>query len=212
MGMAASQARLLCITARIHDVEYQAQAIQNAKLQLATQSDEAYNEYLEALDATTLTFTTIDPASGQKSTMAATFNNLCSRNKLTAAVKGEYALRNTKGQLIVEEDIYEGYTKFNNAGLDDAYQFALYMMNGSDVLGGNYQGISEDFMPGSFDKKVYEAEEKTFEELDDSLKSDKLKNLHEDLVKMTDAKGIYCTDAVTDMDKYNSTMDAYRAE
>ena len=47
MGMAASQARLLCITARIHDVEYQAQAIQAAKVQLATQSDQVYQEYLE---------------------------------------------------------------------------------------------------------------------------------------------------------------------
>ena len=55
MGMAASQARLLTITARMHDVEYQAQSIQNAKIQLATQSDQVYQNYLEALDATTLT-------------------------------------------------------------------------------------------------------------------------------------------------------------
>ena len=55
MGMAASQARLLAITARIHDVEAQAQAIQNAKIQLSTQSDQVYNNYLEALDAAVLT-------------------------------------------------------------------------------------------------------------------------------------------------------------
>ena len=47
MGMAASQARLLCITARIHDVEYQAQAIQNAKLQLATPK---WNEHHSVAD------------------------------------------------------------------------------------------------------------------------------------------------------------------
>ena len=52
MGMAASQARLLTITARMHDVEYAAQSIQNAKVALATQSDEAYKAYMEALDAT----------------------------------------------------------------------------------------------------------------------------------------------------------------
>ena len=78
MGMAASQARLLCITARIHDVEYQAQSIQNAKIQLATQSDRAYQEYNEALEATTLTISTINPNSGEKATVPATFNNLCS--------------------------------------------------------------------------------------------------------------------------------------
>ena len=49
MGMAASQARLLTITARMHDIEYQAQSIQNAKIELATQSDEVYQEYLKTL-------------------------------------------------------------------------------------------------------------------------------------------------------------------
>ena len=49
MGMAASQARLLTITARMHDIEYQAQSIQNAKLALATESDQVYQEYVEAV-------------------------------------------------------------------------------------------------------------------------------------------------------------------
>ena len=62
MGMAASQARLLTITARMHDIEYQAQSIQNAKIELATQSDEVYQDYLKALDATTLT---INDGTGQ---------------------------------------------------------------------------------------------------------------------------------------------------
>ena len=66
MGMAASQARLLTITARMHDVEYKAQSIQNAKIQLSTQSDQVYQEYLEALDATTLT---VDDINGNTITM-----------------------------------------------------------------------------------------------------------------------------------------------
>ena len=70
MGMAASQARLLTITARMHDVEYKAQSIQNAKIQLSTQSDQVYQEYLEALDATTLT---VDDINGN--TITANFNN-----------------------------------------------------------------------------------------------------------------------------------------
>ena len=65
MGMAASQARLLSITARIHDVEYQAQSIQNAKIQLATQEDKAYREYNAALEATTLTINAIDLKTGE---------------------------------------------------------------------------------------------------------------------------------------------------
>ena len=84
MGMAASQARLLCLTARIHDVEHQAQSIQNAKLQLATQSDQVYQEYLDALDAQTMTLKAIDIKSGTQSTVAATFNNLWSSTRLEA--------------------------------------------------------------------------------------------------------------------------------
>ena len=111
--MAASQARLLTITARIHDVEYQSQAIQNAKVQLSTQSDQVYNKYLEALNDTTLTMAAIDPNSGAKSTMTATFNNLCSINRLTPAAGGaNYALVTNKGQLILPDDVLEGYLNF----------------------------------------------------------------------------------------------------
>ena len=129
MGMAASQARLLCITARMHDVEYQAQSIQNAKTQLATQSDQVYNDYLEALDASTLTLTKIDPASGSKSMVAATFNNLVSRKRLVPADGSNYLLRDAKGRLIVENDILEAYYRFQDQKYEKTpYMFALYMM------------------------------------------------------------------------------------
>jgi cell division protein FtsI/penicillin-binding protein 2 len=100
MGMAASQARLLTITARMHDVEYKAQSIQNAKIQLSTQSDQVYQEYLEALDATTLT---VDDINGN--TITANFNNLVGKNGVETG--NNYALRTSNGQLIVEEE-YNG--------------------------------------------------------------------------------------------------------
>ena len=71
MGLAASQARLLSLTARIHDVEYQAQMIQSAKLQLALQEDEVYRKYNEALDAQTLTY-----RNSEGSQVKANFENL----------------------------------------------------------------------------------------------------------------------------------------
>lgn len=51
MGMSASQARFLSITARIHDLEYQAQTIENAKLSLTNDSNVAYEEYCEGINA-----------------------------------------------------------------------------------------------------------------------------------------------------------------
>lgn len=122
MGMAASQARLLSITARIHDVEYQAQSIQNAKVQLATQSDAIYQDYLEALDATTLTVKDLE---GNKIT--ATFNNLWGRNAVDSG--NSYALFDSRGRLIVTSDEKDAYDKFVSSGNRDPYAFAFYMMD-----------------------------------------------------------------------------------
>ena len=44
MGISASQARLLSITARLTSNEYESQQISNAKMRLATQSEQASNE------------------------------------------------------------------------------------------------------------------------------------------------------------------------
>lgn len=52
MGMSASQARLLSLTARMHDLEFEAQSIQYAKLDLVDSKDDVYDKYLEALDST----------------------------------------------------------------------------------------------------------------------------------------------------------------
>ena len=117
MGMAASQARLLTITARMHDVEYKAQSIQNAKIQLSTQSDQVYQEYLEALDATTLT---VDDINGN--TITANFNNLVGKNGVETG--NNYALRTSNGQLIVEDDVKDAYDEYDG---NDPYEFAMMM-------------------------------------------------------------------------------------
>ena len=58
MGMAASQARLLSITARMTDNENTGQNISTAKIQLADKMDQINKDYLAALDATKLTVLT----------------------------------------------------------------------------------------------------------------------------------------------------------
>lgn len=120
MGMAASQARLLTITARMHDVEYKAQSIQNAKIQLSTQSDQVYQEYLEALDATTLT---VDDINGN--TITANFNNLVGKNGVETG--NNYALRTSNGQLIVEDEVKDAYDEYEG---NDPYEFAMMMIFG----------------------------------------------------------------------------------
>ena len=130
MGMAASQARLLTITARLHDVEYQAQSIQNAKTQLATQSDEVYQAYLEALDATTLTVKDYDG-----NIITANFNNLWGRNAVDT--KYQYAIRDDHNRLVVSEDIKQAYDNYkHDKGDADAtpYGFAMYMLGGAEDI------------------------------------------------------------------------------
>lgn len=131
MGMSASQARLLTITARIHDVEFQAQSIQNAKIQLANQSDRVYEDYVSALNETTLTLNAIDPTSGNTSVITANFKNLCSRSRALAANGDTYSLRDKYGRLIVEDDIYDAWKEYRTQGQDlsnSAHAFALFML------------------------------------------------------------------------------------
>ena len=131
MGMAASQARLLMITARMHDVEYQAQSIQNAKIQLATKSDEVYKDYLAALDATTLT---VKDSNGN--TIAANFNNLWGRNAVDTVIN-KYAIQDEHGNLIVSEDIKEAYDNYmtdKGSSTSSPYAFAIYMIGGKESV------------------------------------------------------------------------------
>jgi len=52
MGLASSQARLLNLTSRMHQIEYKAAKLENEKLQMANASRRAYLEYQEATEKT----------------------------------------------------------------------------------------------------------------------------------------------------------------
>ena len=146
MGLAASQARLLSLTARIHDVEYQAQMIQSAKLQLAMQEDEAYRKYNDALDAQTLTFQNLN---GDR--VKASFYNLCGLGSIdnNIATDKSYVFRDGGDRLIVPSEIYEGYKNF---GGTDPYSFAMYMTCGQDNLLGDVNEAEKTFFE-SIDKE-----------------------------------------------------------
>ena len=52
MGLSSSQARLLTLTARMHQLEYKASRLEAMKLQMANESTRVYEDYLDALDKT----------------------------------------------------------------------------------------------------------------------------------------------------------------
>lgn len=75
MGLAASQARLLTLTSRQHAIEYKAQKLEAEKLQLANDSDQVYNTYLNALDATKVQYRFVND-DGTSAFSNATFGDL----------------------------------------------------------------------------------------------------------------------------------------
>ena len=133
MGLAASQARLLSLTARIHDVEFQAQQIQQQKLSLALLEDQAYQEYNRELDLETLTFQNIK---GER--IAATFDNLCGLGSIdnNIATDKHYVFRDRDDQLILPSDIYDSYEKY---GGNDPYEYAMYMLMGNSFNSENFE-------------------------------------------------------------------------
>ena len=59
MGLSSSQARLLNLTARMHQIEYKAARLEAMKLQMANESKRVYEDYLDALDKTKVQLKTI---------------------------------------------------------------------------------------------------------------------------------------------------------
>ena len=98
MGLAASQARLLSITSRLSDNELRSQTITNAKMSLATKTTDASSQYMNALNATQLMFSTYD-ASGNKMTQRLSASSLATYGEL----KNQYGVINNAGQIMVSE-------------------------------------------------------------------------------------------------------------
>ena len=61
MGMSSSQARLLNLTSRMHQIEYKAAKIEAEKLQMANESRRAYLEYQNAMEQTKIQQQTLGP-------------------------------------------------------------------------------------------------------------------------------------------------------
>lgn len=157
MGMAASQARLLSITSRIHDVEYQAQQIQSAKMALALQEDEVYRKYNEALDAQTLTF-----RSPSGNLVAANFNNLFGVDSIKNGLNADYILYNCDGEVVIPSDIFDAYSDMaGNAEICDPYAFAMSMV--SDVTPEELVQKEGEYLQGHIDNDYLKSSKEKLE-------------------------------------------------
>lgn len=124
MGLSASQAQLLALTARLHDVEFEAQSILRAKLKLADCEDAAYEKYLAALDATQITGSVMSGTNTAQ--VFATYKNLSGGWEnmiLNDSGTIAYGLVNQdSGYLYVDESMYNAYHEYKG---NDSDEFAL---------------------------------------------------------------------------------------
>lgn len=109
MGLASSQARLLSITARLTSNEYESQQISNAKMRLATQSQEASEAYIAALNDIQYSFISFDSTGDSVKT------------PLTVATmyeyadgKNQYVLTNNSGKVLLTNKDIKNYESSPN--------------------------------------------------------------------------------------------------
>lgn len=101
MGMAAGQARLLSITARLSDNEHNGQALSYSKQRLADETEQVNNDYLAALSATKLTVLTGFNGS------VANYSDISYRLMTgfeTVACGRQYVITNAKGEILVTKE------------------------------------------------------------------------------------------------------------
>lgn len=98
MGMAASQARLLTITARLNHIELESQNLSNAKIRLSDSTQKASDKYVKALNKTEYLYNTYN-AKGEMITQDLTGAALTNYGEL----KNQYGLINSAGQILVSE-------------------------------------------------------------------------------------------------------------
>ena len=128
MGLAASQARLLSLTARMHDIEYKAQKLEAQKLQMANKSQQVYNEYEAALNEQKIQYKIIG-ADGSASYKDATVKDLVTA---TGEAKSDYIMHNiATNQMYCTAAQIEAFNKANGAtaGANNKFSATTYKQN-----------------------------------------------------------------------------------
>ena len=199
MGMSSSQAQLLTLTSRMHDVEYKTQRCLDEKLALATQKDEVYQNYVDKLDAKKIQVGFLN-SDGTKNYVDATFANLCSYDE--ARYNKQYTLLDSNsGKVYVEQKVADMYQEFKGGdkysfawamlGLEKSYSFDDTTYNSPNYMG---QGVLIGFDTQQDDDFNYivdyllmtDMEEEAFNEYIEVNTNDTLKSLYEELKKIAE--------------------------
>lgn len=111
MGLSASQARLLSLTARLSDLELHAQQISNSKIRLSMESTEASEEYLRALDKERLFIRTGVNRDGTPAEQDLSYFNLTG---VDSPLLTQYGLSDRSGKLLVTQQEAAAFKQAHN--------------------------------------------------------------------------------------------------
>ena len=134
MGMAASQGRLLFMTARISNNEFEQQAVAYSKQRLADDSQEANDQYLEALQQTeyqVLTGYYGDTAQYE----AVSYNILTGFNNV--AQSKQYIISDNRGRIVVPAAIAQAFE-------NSKHNYNLFLETVESSQGNHFTQVSEE--------------------------------------------------------------------
>ena len=130
MGMAASQGRLLSITARLSNNEFEQQSIAYSKQRLSDDSEQINDKYLDALNQTKYQILT-----GYNGTEACyedlSYNQLTGIN--TVATGKQYMVKNNQGKVLVSEAIANAFRENNGDYNKFLYQELLLHVKNKEI-------------------------------------------------------------------------------
>lgn len=116
MGMAASQSRLLTLTARMSDLEYKAQGITNSKLRLSVKTEDVARAYSDALNKERLSVLT-NVTSSKNTYSDLSYENLCGKDSPLSPA--QYGLSTPGGGILVSKEVAANFAAAKaNGGLN----------------------------------------------------------------------------------------------
>lgn len=116
MGMAASQSRLLTLTARMSDLEYKAQGITNSKLRLSVKTEDVARSYSDALNKERLSVLT-NVTSSTNTYSDLSYENLCGKDSPLSPA--QYGLSTPGGGILVSKEVEANFKAAKaNGGLN----------------------------------------------------------------------------------------------
>jgi len=137
MGLASSQARLLTLTTRMHQIEYKAAKIEAQKLQMANETRRVNEEYLAALETTKIEKLILNTDA------STTFKPLTALDIYTYnGSERQYVLKAMNGKTLIPASIHEAFQNTNSLAEflngQDLGPIGTTMIHHDEVLPPNY--------------------------------------------------------------------------